>query len=66
MYSNGYSLYHTKRYKGTTTGERRKEDGCRLYHTKRYKGTTTLSMAVASFGDYIIPKDIRELRRLSP
>ncbi len=33
-----------------------------LYHTKRYKGTTTGVPSSTTNYDYIIPKDIRELR----
>ena len=55
-------LYHTKRYKGTTTQTERDQRHAKLYHTKRYKGTTTLGADQCRGFDYIIPKDIRELR----
>ncbi len=56
-------LYHTKRYKGTTTKIKVSYNGASLYHTKRYKGTTTIRVQPRIRPDYIIPKDIRELRR---
>ncbi len=55
-------LYHTKRYKGTTTDDMNEIAELELYHTKRYKGTTTPIRSGFADAYYIIPKDIRELR----
>ena len=41
-YNGSLSLFHTKKYQGTTTKKNRGKVSKRLFHTKKYQGTTTV------------------------